>query len=103
MIHGREDLGNAERVVIKIGTSVLSPSGGFLNLTNMANIVEKAAQLYHEGKEVLIVSSGAAGVGRQLMARQNILRRSMAELLNPNRFDETSIDGASKEMNKASV
>lgn len=102
MIHGREDLGNAERVVIKIGTSVLSPSGGFLNLTNMANIVEKAAQLYHEGKEVLIVSSGAAGVGRQLMARQNILRRSMAELLNPNRFDETSIDGASKEMNKAS-
>jgi delta-1-pyrroline-5-carboxylate synthetase len=84
MIHSRQDISMcAKRVIIKVGTSTLSPVDQYFNLTNMANIVERAANLYHEGKEVMIVSSGAAGVGRQLLAKQSILRRSMQELLSP--------------------
>lgn len=34
-----------------------------------------------EGKEVLIVTSGAVGVGRQRLSKQSVLRRSMFDLL----------------------
>ena len=84
MIHSREDLSlGARRIVVKIGTSVLSPPDGYFNLSNMASIVESTSKLFHEGKEILLVSSGAAGVGRQLLARQSLLRRSMQDLLSP--------------------
>ena len=40
MIHSREDLPLATRVVIKAGTSVVSTPEGFPCLSRMANIVE---------------------------------------------------------------
>lgn len=109
MIRGREDISfSTKRLVIKIGTSVLSPVNSYFNLTNMANIVEQAAQLHHEGRDVIIVSSGAAGVGRQLLSKQAILRQSMAELLSPqvatggttNLVDQ-NLPGVSKDIGKA--
>jgi len=71
----------ARRVVIKAGTSVVSTSEGYPSLSRMASIVENAAKLVREGKEVLIVTSGAVGVGRQRLSKQSVLRRSMSELL----------------------
>lgn len=40
MIHSREELALAQRVVIKAGTSVVSTPEGFPSLSRMANIVE---------------------------------------------------------------
>ena len=47
----------------------------------MANIVEHAASLTRAGKEVLIVTSGAVGVGRQRLRKQALLRQSMSDLI----------------------
>ena len=81
MIHSREDLQNAKRIVIKAGTSVVSTPEGFPSLLRMANIVESASRLVRLGKEVLIVTSGAVGVGRQRLKRQALMRQSMTDLI----------------------
>jgi delta-1-pyrroline-5-carboxylate synthetase len=81
MIHTRQDLQNARRIVIKAGTSVVSTPEGFPSLLRMANIVEYAARLARDGKEVLIITSGAVGVGKQKLRRQALLRQSMTDLI----------------------
>jgi glutamate 5-kinase len=58
MIHGRSDIASANRIVIKAGTSVVSTPEGYPSLSRMANIVENAARLAKEGKQVIIVTSG---------------------------------------------
>ena len=58
MIRSREDLKLANRIVIKAGTSVVSTPEGYPSLSRMANIVEHAAKLVRDKKEVLIVTSG---------------------------------------------
>ncbi len=58
MIRSREDLKLANRVVIKAGTSVVSTPEGYPSLSRMANIVEHAAKLVRDKKEVVIVTSG---------------------------------------------
>jgi delta-1-pyrroline-5-carboxylate synthetase len=104
MIRGRQDLPNAKRIVIKAGTSVVSTPDGFPSLTRMADIVEHAAQLVRQGKEVLIVTSGAVGVGRQRLRKQAMLRQSMSDLISPKQLAEQSrvIDTVPLEMNKVS-
>jgi len=81
MIHCREDLPLANRIVIKAGTSVVSTPEGYPSLSRMAAIVEHAADLVRKGKEVLIVTSGAIGVGKQRLRKQGLLKRSMSDLL----------------------
>ena len=43
MIHSREELQLAHRVVIKAGTSVISTPDGFPSLTRIAQIVENVS------------------------------------------------------------
>ena len=45
MIHSREDIPLANRIVIKAGTSVVSTPEGYPSLSRMAAIVEHAADL----------------------------------------------------------
>jgi len=63
MPFSRSDLHKCRRVVIKIGTSVLFESGG-LSRNRLKVLSRQAAALKQEGREVLLVSSGAVGVGR---------------------------------------
>ena len=58
MILGRSDIISANRIVIKAGTSVVSTPDGYPSLSRIANIVENAARLAQEGKQILIVTSG---------------------------------------------
>lgn len=53
-----------KRIVIKLGTSVLT--GGTRNLDHprMVELVRQCAELYHQGQEVVICTSGAVAVGR---------------------------------------
>lgn len=54
----------SETVVVKIGTSSLTqPETGFLSLSTIASLVEVLSQLRREGYRVVLVSSGAVGVG----------------------------------------
>lgn len=52
--------------VIKVGTSsLIRPEKNCLNLTSLASIVETVRDLKNEGYNVVLVSSGAVGVGCQ--------------------------------------
>lgn len=55
----------AKRIVIKIGSSlILNNPEGHINLDWMTSLGADVAELLSEGKDVLIVSSGAAALGR---------------------------------------
>lgn len=53
-----------KRIVVKLGTSVLT--GGTRNLDHprMVELVRQCAELYHQGHEMVICTSGAVAVGR---------------------------------------
>ncbi|HEY9657243.1 MAG TPA: glutamate 5-kinase [Allocoleopsis sp.] len=54
----------SQTIVVKIGTSSLTqPDSGFLALATIAQLVETLSQLRHQGHQVILVSSGAVGVG----------------------------------------
>lgn len=52
------------RIVIKIGSNVLTRKDGLLDITRMSAIVDQVAELHHAGTEVILVSSGAVASGR---------------------------------------
>lgn len=53
-----------ERVVIKIGSNVLTRPDGMLDVTRMSAIVDQITVLRQNGIEVIMVSSGAVASGR---------------------------------------
>lgn len=53
----------ASRVVIKVGTSTLTYENGKLNLHCMEHLCKVISDLQNSGKQVVLVSSGAVGVG----------------------------------------
>lgn len=60
----REKLKDKKRIVFKIGSSSLThPETGKLNLTKMEILVREITDLCNQGKEIVVVSSGAIGVG----------------------------------------
>lgn len=60
----RERLKDKKRIVIKIGTSSLTHSEtGRLNLRKLEVLVREISDLHNQGKDVVLVSSGAIGVG----------------------------------------
>lgn len=58
-------IGSSKKIVIKIGSNVLSSDDGTVNSDLLQNIVYQACQLMKLGKQIIIVSSGAGicGVG----------------------------------------
>ena len=54
---------DAKRVVIKVGTSTVTHENGRVNFRNIDRIARTIAGLMNQGKEVILVSSGAIGVG----------------------------------------
>ena len=57
------DIENAKRIVVKVGTSTLTFKGGRLNLRRVETLVKVLCNLANSGKEIILVSSGAIGVG----------------------------------------
>jgi glutamate 5-kinase len=56
-------LEEAQRIVIKIGTSTLTRASGQLNHEFLSELVRQVAHEHKKGKEILIVTSGAVGAG----------------------------------------
>ncbi len=56
---------NYKRIIIKIGTSVLTSGSPNLDRPKMINIVSECAKLHRQGIEIIIVSSGAVAVGKE--------------------------------------
>jgi len=54
---------DARRIVVKVGTTTLTTDSGTLSSEGMAAIVSQIAELAQQGKEVVLVTSGAIGAG----------------------------------------
>ena len=52
-----------KRVVVKVGTSTLTHKTGLLNIRRVERLVKTLADLQNAGHEILLVSSGAIGLG----------------------------------------
>jgi glutamate 5-kinase len=59
----RPPLGDAQRIVVKLGTQVVTHDGRSLALGRLMSLVEEMARLRSEGRQILLVSSGAVALG----------------------------------------
>ena len=55
------------RIVVKVGTNVLTTAEGLLNETVMTSLVEQIADLKKQNIDVILVSSGAMSAGRAIV------------------------------------
>ncbi len=64
----KEILENKKRIVIKVGTTTVTYSEtGNINLDKLEKFVRILINLRNKGKEVIVVSSGAVGIGRNVL------------------------------------
>ena len=54
-----------KRIVVKVGSNVLTRKDGKLDVTRMSALVDQVAWLRQQGFEVILVSSGAVACGRR--------------------------------------
>lgn len=54
-----------KRIVVKIGSNVLTTDAGKLDITRMSALVDQIAWMRHHGYEVIVVTSGAVACGRR--------------------------------------
>ena len=54
----------ARRVVIKLGTGIVTGTDGQFNVEHLAPVARTIARLKKEGRQIVLVSSGAVGLGR---------------------------------------
>ena len=72
----REHLKDKKRVVIKVGTSSLThPETGMMDLIKLEKLVRELSDLHNQGKEVILVSSGAIAVGRKTIGMKERPRK----------------------------
>ena len=51
------------RIVVKVGTSTLAHATGRLNIRHVEELVKVLSDLKNAGHEIILVSSGAIGMG----------------------------------------
>ncbi|MDD4095240.1 MAG: glutamate 5-kinase [Oscillospiraceae bacterium] len=56
-------MASAKRIVIKVGTSTITFDSGRMNLRNIDRLARAISNLMNGGKQVILVTSGAIGVG----------------------------------------
>ena len=74
----RKILKDAKKIVVKVGTSTLTYENGKINLIRIEQLIRRIADLMNQGKEIVLVTSGAVGVG---MGKLNLEKKpnSIAE------------------------
>lgn len=77
----RSKIKDKKRIVFKIGTSTLThEETGGLDLVKMEKFVRILTDLHNQGKEIVVVSSGAIGVGRKALGlKERPEERSMKQ------------------------
>ena len=63
----RAAIGQKRRIVVKIGSRVLVQKNGRPNLRRMRSLVRELAKLNRQGREIILVTSGAISTGMQAL------------------------------------
>ncbi|KAK9189414.1 hypothetical protein WN943_018010 [Citrus x changshan-huyou] len=71
---------DVKRIVVKVGTAVVTRSDGRLALGRLGALCEQIKELNSQGYEVILVSSGAVGLGRQRLRYRRLINSSFADL-----------------------
>lgn len=69
--HRRQILVKAKRVVIKVGSAVLTSEQG-LDLRMISRLADQMSALHDRGLDLVVVSSGAVAAGRGVLARLHL-------------------------------
>lgn len=67
----RLDFIKAKRIVIKLGTNVLRNDEGYVSLPRVYTFIEDIANLVISGKEVIVITSGAVGLGKKRLGLES--------------------------------
>ncbi|MBK8506304.1 MAG: glutamate 5-kinase [Saprospiraceae bacterium] len=62
-------------IVIKVGTNVIAGEDGSIDLAILSDLVAQIANLKEKGQQIILVSSGAVGAGRQEIKLSKSLNR----------------------------
>lgn len=80
----RKEFIKAQRIVIKLGTNVLRNDDGEASLPRLYSYIEDTSKLVKSGKEVIIVTSGAVGLGRKRLgikkSEDSVLKQACAAI-----------------------
>lgn len=75
---------DANRIVFKFGTNILRNDNGEISLTRLYSFIEDIATLRKSGKEVLVVTSGAVGLGAKKLnvdtSQSTVLKQAAASV-----------------------
>lgn len=70
-MESRQSLKECQRIVIKVGTSTITYGNGNMNLTRMEKLARELSDLHNEGREILLVTSGAVAAGVTRLGRRD--------------------------------
>lgn len=62
------NINNAKRIVFKFGTNVLRNDDKEISLSRIYSFIEEISKLHRQGKEIIIVTSGAVGLGSKILS-----------------------------------
>ncbi|XP_059456799.1 delta-1-pyrroline-5-carboxylate synthase isoform X1 [Corylus avellana] len=83
MDRSRAFVKDVKRLIIKVGTAVVTRAEGRLALGRLGALCEQIKDLNSQGYEVIVVSSGAVGLGRQRLRYRRLVNSSFADLQKP--------------------
>lgn len=67
----RKEFIDAKRIVFKFGTNVLRGDDGYVSLPRVFSFIEDLSHLARQGKEVIVVTSGAVGLGKKRLGLES--------------------------------